>query len=47
MRYKQKAVIEFLMRENEKLEIHKCLKYVYGEDILMFFGPHMLNDEPY
>ncbi len=32
VRYKQKAVVEFLMHESEKPKmIHKCLKVVYGE----------------
>ncbi len=34
VRYKQKAVIEFLTGEGEKSKkIHECLKMVYGEDV--------------
>ncbi len=34
VRCKQKAVIEFVMREGEKpKKIHECLKVVYGEDV--------------
>ncbi len=35
MQYKQKAVIEFLMREGEKrTKIYESLKVIYGEDVL-------------
>ncbi len=34
VRYKQKAVIEFLMCEGKKpKKIHECLKVVYGEHV--------------
>ena len=46
MRLKQRAVIEFLVKEDYALkEIHNLLKYVYGDAVVDIINMVMLGED--